>query len=134
MIRRALLSLVPIALAACAAQQPESPPPPPPTPVQPPVALLPPVPQPAERPVAPVSVTDPAIPEAQRRENFVAWAAQSFGVAPDAVRAGLAQAQFKQNIVDAMNRPAEAVKPWRDYRPIFLTPQRIAGGRAVYAQ
>jgi membrane-bound lytic murein transglycosylase B len=133
MIRRALLSLVPIALAACAAQQPESPPPPPPAPVEPPSALLPPVPQPAERPVAPPSVVDPAIPEAQRRENFVAWAAQSFGVDANAVRAGLAQAQFRQNIIDAMNRPAEAVKPWRDYRPIFLNPQRIDGGRAFYA-
>src|SRR5574338_1467988 len=99
MIRRALLSLVPIALAACAAQQPESPPPPPSTPVeQPSPALLPPVPQPAERPVAPASVADPAIPEAQRRENFVAWAVQSFGVDANAVRAALAQAQFKQNI------------------------------------
>ena len=130
----ALLSRVPIALAACAAPPPKSPPPPQvevaPAPR---VALLPPVPQPPERPVAPASVADPAIPEAQRRENFVSWAAQSFGTDPDAVRAGLAQAQFKQNIIDAMNRPAEAVKPWRDYRPIFLNPQRIDGGRAFYA-
>src|SRR4249919_2759944 len=112
MIRRALFSLVPIALAACAAQPPESPPPPVPKPVEPRIVLLPPVPQPPERPVAPAAVADPAIPEAQRREAFVAWAAQSFGVDPAAVRAGLAQAQFQQTIVDAMNRPAEAVKPW----------------------
>ena len=135
MIRRALLSLVPIALAACAAPPPKSPPPPQ---VEvapaPPVALLPAVPQPPERPVAPASVSDPAILEAQRREAFVAWAARDFGVDPNAVRAGLAQAQFKQNIIDAMNRPAEAVKPWRDYRPIFLNPQRIDGGRAFYAR
>jgi len=133
MIRRALLSLVPIALAACAAQQPESPPPPPSAPVEPPVALLPPVPQPPERPVAPASVTDPAIPEAQRREAFVAWAVQSFGVDANAVRASLSQAQVLQTTLDVMNRPAEAVKPWRDYRPIFLTQQRIDGGRAFYA-
>ena len=133
MIRRALLSLVPIALAACAAPPPKSPPPQASTPVPASVALLPPVPQPPERPLAPASVTDPAILEAQRRENFVAWAAQAFGVDPGAVRAGLAQAQFKQNIIDAMNRPAEAVKPWRDYRPIFLNQKRIDGGRAFYA-
>jgi membrane-bound lytic murein transglycosylase B len=136
MIRRALLSLVPLALAACAAQPPQSSPPPPQVAVAPAprVALLPPVPQPAERPVAPASVSDPAISEAQRRENFVAWAAQSFGVDANAVRTGLAQAQFKQNIIDAMNRPAEAVRPWRDYRPIFLTQARIDGGRAFYAR
>jgi len=135
MIRRALLSLVPLALAACAAQPPKSSPPPQVAVAPaPPVALLPPVPQPAERPVAPASIADPAIPEAQRRENFVTWTAQSFGVDANAVRAGLAQAQFKQNIIDAMNRPAEAVRPWRDYRPIFLTQARIDGGRAFYAQ
>ena len=134
MIRRALSSLVPIALAACAAQPAESSPPSPAKPVAAaPTALLPPVPQPPERPLAPASVTDPAIPEAQRREAFVAWATQSFGVDPDAVRAGLAQAVFKQNIIDAMTRPAEAVKPWRDYRPIFLTQKRIDGGRAFHA-
>jgi len=135
MIRRALLSLVPIALAACAAQPPEpSPPPAPAATVEPAPALLAPVPQPPERPVAPASVSDPAIPEAQRREAFVAWAVRDFGVDAGAVRAGLAQAQFKQNIIDAMNRPAEAVKPWRDYRPIFLTAQRIDGGRAFLAK
>ena len=89
MIRRALLSLVPIALAACAAPPPKSPPPQASTPVPASVALLPPVPQPPERPVAPASVADPAIPEAQRRENFVAWASSSFGVDANAVRAGL---------------------------------------------
>ena len=135
MIRRALLSLVPFALAACAAQPPKSSPPPPvPVAPAPPVALLPPVPQPPERPLAPASVTDPAIPEAQRREAFVGWATQSFGVDANAVRAGLAQAQLLQSTLDVMNRPAEAVKPWRDYRPIFLTPQRIDGGRAFYAE
>ena len=135
MIRRLLLSLIPIALAACAAPPPKSLPPAAAQPVHaPPVALLPPVPQPPERPVAPASVTDPALSEAQRREAFVAWAARDFGVDPNVVRAGLAQAVFKQNIIDAMNRPAEAVKPWRDYRPIFLTAQRIDGGRAFYAR
>jgi membrane-bound lytic murein transglycosylase B len=31
-----------------------------------------------------------------------------------------------------MSRPAEA-KPWRDYRPIFIQPKRIDGGRAFLA-
>ena len=33
-----------------------------------------------------------------------------------------------------MSRPAESVKPWKDYRPIFLTDARIQQGRAFYAQ
>lgn len=33
----------------------------------------------------------------------------------------------QQGIIDAMTRPAEA-KPWHQYRPIFITPQRISGG------
>jgi len=39
----------------------------------------------------------------------------------------LSQAEFKQSIVDAISRPAEA-KPWYQYRPIFLTQKRIDGG------
>ncbi len=34
---------------------------------------------------------------------------------------------YQQSIIDAISRPAEG-KAWRDYRPIFLTPARIAGG------
>ncbi|MFB1489069.1 MULTISPECIES: lytic murein transglycosylase B [unclassified Thiocapsa] len=41
----------------------------------------------------------------------------------------LADARYRQAIVDAMDRPYEA-KPWRDYRALFVTPERIAGGVA----
>lgn len=95
---------------------------------------LPKVPQPPERPVAPPSVTDPAIPEAQRIEAFVDYTTTTYGVEPQRIRDTLAQAQVKQGILDAMSRPAEAVRPWRDYRPIFLNPARIDGGRTFYAE
>jgi membrane-bound lytic murein transglycosylase B len=95
-------------------------------------ALLPSVPQPPERPVAPPSVTDPAIPRAQRVENFVQYTATTYGVDPARIRAALAQAQVQQKILDAISRPAEAVRPWRDYRPIFINPARIDGGVAFY--
>jgi membrane-bound lytic murein transglycosylase B len=39
----------------------------------------------------------------------------------------LQNARFKQSIVDAISRPAEA-KPWYKYRPIFITDKRIKGG------
>ena len=44
----------------------------------------------------------------------------------------LARAQIRDSIIAAMSRPAEA-KPWRDYRPIFIQPKRIDGGRAFLA-
>lgn len=37
------------------------------------------------------------------------------------------QAAFRQDIIDAMTRPAER-RPWHSYRPIFLTERRIEGG------
>lgn len=37
----------------------------------------------------------------------------------------------QDSIITAMNRPAEA-KPWRDYRPIFITPTRINQGLAFW--
>jgi len=46
----------------------------------------------------------------------------------------LAQAEKRQSILDAMSRPAEKTKPWHEYRQIFITPQRIAGGVAFYEQ
>jgi membrane-bound lytic murein transglycosylase B len=95
-------------------------------------ALLPKVPQPPERPVAPPEVTDPALPREQRIAAFVDYTARTYGVEPQRIRTVLAQAEYKQNIIDAITRPAEAVKPWRDYRPIFLTPSRIDGGRDFY--
>ena len=94
--------------------------------------LLPKVPQPPERPVAPPSVTDPSIPRAQRIEAFVEYTATTYGVDRAQVREVLAQAQVRQNIIDAMNRPAEAVKQWHEYRPIFLNDARIDGGIAFY--
>ncbi len=45
----------------------------------------------------------------------------------------LARAEFRQSIIDAMSRPAEA-KPWYKYRPIFLTKQRIQGGAEFWQE
>jgi membrane-bound lytic murein transglycosylase B len=36
--------------------------------------------------------------------------------------------ESRQSIIDAMSRPAEKVKPWFEYRAIFLTPRRISDG------
>jgi len=97
-------------------------------------ALLPTVPQPPERPVAPASVTDPALSQEQRIAAFVEYTATTYGVDRQYIRDTLAQAEYKQSIIDAINRPAEKVKPWSEYRPIFMTDARIDGGRAFYAE
>lgn len=38
------------------------------------------------------------------------------------------QANKRNDILEAIARPAEKTKPWYEYRRIFLTPQRINGG------
>ncbi|MGN6513170.1 MAG: lytic murein transglycosylase B [Lysobacteraceae bacterium] len=132
-IRTLLPVALALALAACAAH---APPPAPATPAatatEVPEALLPPVPQPPERPLPPASVTDPALPREARVAAFVDYTARMYGVAPEAVRAQLAQAQRVQRTLDIISRPAEAVRPWRDYRPIFITDARIQAGVAFY--
>lgn len=39
-----------------------------------------------------------------------------------------AKVEKKQSILEAIARPAEKVKPWFEYRKIFITPERIAQG------
>lgn len=39
-----------------------------------------------------------------------------------------AKVEKKQNILEAIARPAEKVKPWYEYRKIFITNERIAQG------
>ena len=53
------------------------------------------------------------------------------GLVESDVLATLAKAKVQQSILDAMSRPAEA-KPWKDYRPIFLTSKRRDDGIAFY--
>ncbi len=60
-------------------------------------------------------------------KEFVDQMVREHGFDEPALTALLAKAQFRQSIIDAMNRPAEA-KPWYKYRQIFLTQQRIQGG------
>lgn len=57
--------------------------------------------------------------------------ARDTGKSPTELNALLDAAQKQQGILDAISRPAEA-KPWKDYRPIFMTPARIEAGVAFY--
>jgi membrane-bound lytic murein transglycosylase B len=60
-------------------------------------------------------------------EEFAARAAEEYQLDREQIMALLHDARFKQSIVDAISRPAEA-KPWYEYRPIFITDKRINGG------
>jgi membrane-bound lytic murein transglycosylase B len=56
------------------------------------------------------------------------------GLDADYVLAMLEAAETQQGILDAMARPAERTKPWREYRAIFITPERIAAGVAFWKE
>lgn len=73
----------------------------------------------------------PAAPT-QAQQIFAADQARDFGLDADAVLAILAKAEYQQSIIDAISRPAEATKPWKDYRAIFITDLRRDGGIAFY--
>ena len=60
-------------------------------------------------------------------DEFVQRAVSEYGLQENEVRALLAEAEYKQSIVDAISRPAEG-KPWHQYRKIFLTDKRISQG------
>jgi len=60
-------------------------------------------------------------------DEFVKRAASEYGLPENEVRALLAEAEYKQSIVDAISRPAEG-KPWHEYRKIFLNDRRIKQG------
>ncbi len=65
--------------------------------------------------------------------EFVDRAVSEYGFDAGEVRALLADANFKQSIVDAISRPAEG-KPWHEYRPIFLNSRRIREGVAFWQE
>lgn len=74
-----------------------------------------------------------AVPEGFRTAagGFAAEMAEKHGFDDAALTALMAQARFRQSIIDAMTRPAES-KPWHKYRPIFLTRERADGGVAFW--
>jgi membrane-bound lytic murein transglycosylase B len=65
-------------------------------------------------------------------QSFVTEAARRSGLPPEEIRAALASCTVQQSILDAMNRPAERTKPWKDYRAIFITQERIDAGTAFW--
>lgn len=80
---------------------------------------------------APAGAIDTGRDDVQR---FITDITREHGLDPAEVRAVLAEAETVQSILDAISRPAEKVKPWHEYRAIFVTPERIAAGVRFRAQ
>ncbi len=60
--------------------------------------------------------------------GFVDEMVQQHGFTATEVNQWLSQAQKRQPILDAIARPAEKSKTWKEYRPIFIVPMRITNG------
>ncbi|MBJ9977956.1 lytic murein transglycosylase B [Pseudomonas sp. S75] len=66
--------------------------------------------------------------------EFVGQMSRDYGFASEQLMAVFHEVQRKQAILDAISRPAERVKPWKDYRPMFITDARIARGVDFWRQ
>ena len=87
--------------------------------------------------VAGVLLYEPAAADYGDRDDvraYVAETAAAHGFDEEALTLLFAEARRKQSILDAISRPAERVKPWHEYRDIFLTPKRIAQGVAFWRE
>jgi len=67
-------------------------------------------------------------------DAFVADMVTNYGFDEAYVREVLGDTETKQSILDAMSRPAEKVKPWYEYREIFLTDKRIREGAGFWQE
>ncbi|WAC45360.1 lytic murein transglycosylase B [Pseudomonas sp. SL4(2022)] len=83
--------------------------------------------------LVPVAVADDYRQSPQVAE-FVAEMTRDYGFAGEQLIELFAQVERKQAILDAISRPAEKAKPWKDYRPIFITDKRISQGVAFWKQ
>lgn len=59
---------------------------------------------------------------------FVNEMVQQHGFTAEEINHWLSKAQKRQPILDAIARPAEKSKTWKEYRPIFIVPMRITNG------
>jgi membrane-bound lytic murein transglycosylase B len=66
-------------------------------------------------------------------EAFVVEISQRHGFDAGALRQVMAQARTQESIVRAMARPGTS-RPWFEYRPVNVNPQRIAAGLKFWAE
>lgn len=66
--------------------------------------------------------------------EFIGEMTRDYGFAGEQLVELFDQVERKQAILDAISRPAEKAKPWKDYRPIFITDKRISQGVEFWKQ
>ena len=66
--------------------------------------------------------------------EFVGEMTRDYGFAGEQLMGVFREVERKQSILDAISRPAERVKPWKEYRPMFITDARIARGVDFWRQ
>lgn len=66
--------------------------------------------------------------------EFVGEMTRDYGFAGEQLMDVFREVERKQAILDAISRPAERVKQWKDYRPMFITDARIARGVDFWRQ
>ena len=77
-----------------------------------------------------ISVTAGDYQEHPKYEPFIAEMVKEHNYDEKVLRDVLSQAERKESILKAISRPAEKVKPWYEYREIFLTEKRAKAGKA----
>jgi membrane-bound lytic murein transglycosylase B len=65
-------------------------------------------------------------------QAFIQDAVREHGLDAEYMRTALAGAQSQQSILEAIAKPAERVKPWHEYRAIFITSARIDAGATFW--
>jgi membrane-bound lytic murein transglycosylase B len=66
-------------------------------------------------------------------EVFVVEMSQRHGFDANALRRLMAKAQTQESVLRAMARPGTA-RPWFEYRPLYVNPQRIAEGIGFWSE
>lgn len=66
-------------------------------------------------------------------EAFVVEMAQRHGFDAGQLRALMAQARTQETILEAMAKPSTG-RPWFEYRPLYVNPQRVAAGLKFWSE
>lgn len=77
-----------------------------------------------------ISVSASDYKDHPKYEPFIAEMVKEHNYDEKVLREVLSQAERKESILEAISRPAEKVKPWHEYRDIFLTEGRTKAGKA----
>jgi membrane-bound lytic murein transglycosylase B len=76
----------------------------------------------------------PLDPKREDVRAFVQRVQSEHGLDPEMVRGILGLARLQPPIIELISRPAERVRPWHEYRKIFITEERIAAGVAFWKE